>query len=339
MALRLIEATIPSANPEGVLSLLEQQQVLNTWQLPLKDGRVLLRILLQSEQAEAVTDILNGYYCNTEDFRIVVVPVEATLPKLEEPQEPMADEATAEPGKEPKVFAQRISRDELYSDISDSVKVSWVYMIMVILSALVAAIGLLRGDIVIIIGAMVIAPLLGPNVALALASTLGDLQLVSRSLKAMATGFILAVIVSLVIGFAFDVDTTIPAISSRTMIGIGDIVLALAAGSAGALAFNTGIPTALIGVMVATALLPALVNSGLLAGSGNAGMALGSLLLFITNTVCVNLAGVFTFMAQGIRPRTWWQAEKAKKATRIAIVFWVAMLSILILIILLHWLE
>ena len=130
----------------------------------------------------------------------------------------------------------------------------------VVLSTLVAAIGLVRGDIAVIIGAMVIAPLLGPNVALALAVTLGDGTLAVRALKTIAAGVATAAVVSVLMGVILPVDPSVPEIASRTDASFSDLALALAAGSAGALAFTTGIPTALIGVMVAVALLPPLAR-------------------------------------------------------------------------------
>ena len=62
-----------------------------------------------------------------------------------------------------------------------------------------------------------------------------------------------------------------------------------------------------------------------------------TLFLFAANLICVNLSGVFTFLAQGITPRTWWEKEKAKKAARHAILLWVIALLILVAVILLWW--
>lgn len=44
------------------------------------------------------------------------------------------------------------------------------------------------------------------------------------------------------------------------------------------------------------------------------------------NIVCINLSGVTTFLLQGVRPRTWWEEERARTATRIAIAGAVVML-------------
>ena len=73
---------------------------------------------------------------------------------------------------------------------------------------------------------------------------------------------------------------------------------------------------------------------GLLLGAGYVSAALGSLLLLVTNLICVNLAGVITFLAQGIQPTTWWEADKAKRATRRAIFFWTFLFITLVLVIL-----
>ena len=140
-------------------------------------------------------------------------------------------------------------------------------------------------------------------------------------------------ILSTSLGFIFPVNPATPEITSRTVTGIGDIILALAAGSAGALSFTTGIPTTLIGVMVAVAMLPPLVTCGMLVGAGFWNDALNALLLVLTNIICINLAGVVTFVLQGIKPLTWWEADKAKKATKIAIMSWTFLLLMLLIII------
>jgi uncharacterized membrane protein len=116
----------------------------------------------------------------------------------------------------------------------------------------------------------------------------------------------------------------------------GDILLALAAGAAGTLAFTQGLSGAVIGVMVAVALVPPLVVSGMLLGDGHFSSAGGALLLTLANVICINLAGVATFLAQGVRPRSWWEAERARRATLRAILLWLVLLASLSLIV---WLN
>jgi len=56
--------------------------------------------------------------------------------------------------------------------------------------------------------------------------------------------------------------------------------------------------------------------------------AAGAFILILTNVTCINLAAVATFLFQKVRPRTWWEEERARKATRLAVATWLIMLAI-----------
>jgi len=335
MALRLVEIVLPEDTEKDVEDILVEFQVIQVWLERSPDKRIFMKLLIAAEKTEAVLDMLEKRYSKREAFRIVLLPVEAALPRAEEPEpEPSPQETQASSEEAAQTKIGRISREELYHDILDVTQFSKVYLVMVVLSSLVAAIGILRDNVAIIIGAMVIAPLLGPNVALSLATTLGDEKLGRTALKTMVVGILIALAVSVCLGVVISFDTTIHEITSRTEVGLGDIALALASGTAGALSFTTGLSTALIGVMVAVALLPPLVVFGLLIGAGEIDVAVGALLLFMTNIICVNLSGVATFLIQGVRPLSWWEAASAKKATQKAILIWGLLLVALIFFIL-----
>ena len=98
---------------------------------------------------------------------------------------------------------------------------------------------------------------------------------------------------------------------------------------------TSGVPAGLVGVMVAVALMPPLIVAGLFTGQGEMAEAGQALLLVTTNVVCVNLTAVSTFVLQGIRPKRWWEAERAKKATHIALYLWGSALALLIVLLLL----
>jgi len=176
---------------------------------------------------------------------------------------------------------------------------------------------------------MVIAPLLGPNVALSFATTIGDGELGRNALKTNIVGIVIAFAVSLVLGYFLVIDPESGEIASRTIVSYADIGLALASGVAAALSITTGAPAVLIGVMVAVALMPPLVTFGLLLGSGNILLSIKAFELVAINMISINIAGVVTFLFQGVRPLNWWEASKAKKATRLAIIIWVALLIVL----------
>ena len=328
MALRMIEIYLSGGGGEWIEKILEDVPLIGVWEQTSSDDLTTVKVLLQVEDTEAVLDELEKHYGASGGFRVVLLPVEATLPRPEPPEKPPADTEPSEKDK-PKIKGSRVSREELYSDLSETTNVSWVYLTFTVLSTIVAAIGLLQNDVPVIIGAMVIAPLLGPNVALALATTLGDVDLARRSVKANLIGVLIALGISILAGLLVRVDPSVPELLDRPKVGLGDIVLALAAGGAGALAFTTGVGASLIGVMVAVALLPPLVTTGLMLGSGHFDLAFGSFLLLGVNVICVNLSGVLTFLLQRVRPNTWWEADKARRATRRAIAIWTALLLLL----------
>ncbi len=334
MALRLLEMVLQENDSADVRELLTACKVIEHRQIRLTDGEVLVRILLDAEQSEAVLDLLEKRYTAQDGNRVVMLPVEATLPRTQAEPKPEGlarPEQSSPKGETP----ERISREELYEDIKNGARLSRVYMAMVVLSTVVAAIGLNHNSVAVVIGAMVIAPLLGPNVALSLGITLGDLSLLRHGLLTALAGVAAALAFSMFIGVLLDVDPTLSEMAARTRVDPGDIVLALASGCAGALAFTTGVSAALIGVMVAVALLPPLVTSGLLLGGGHPTLAMGALSLFLVNLICVNLAGVTTFLVQGIKPTNWWEKDRAEKATRIAIALSVVLLAVLVGMILL----
>ena len=348
--LRWIEMVIPEKERPGLERVLTRggleimgiwiEPVLGIWERPtmgvwmrsFDERMILVRILVPAENSEAVINMLDARFRRNDGYRMVVLPVTASLPR------PPIDEAERRepaPKEKNKKGSQRIGREELYAEVA-SVGVSRVYVFMVILSSIVAAFGVLKNNVAVIIGAMVIAPLLLPNVSFSLATILGDRGLAVRALKANVVGVGTAIAFSYLLGTFLPVDPEIPEIASRTGVGLGEVALALASGSAGALALTTGVSATLIGVMVAVALLPPLVAFGLLMGSGHESLAWGAMLLFIANFISVNLSGVATFLAQGIRPSKWSEARRAKRASIVAMVLWILMLALLIYIILMY---
>jgi uncharacterized hydrophobic protein (TIGR00341 family) len=320
---------VPRSSIAGLTDEIAADGVVDVWSYDVDGERGMLRILVRADRTETLTDELTSRFAGVDGFRMMLLPVEATVPALAE-EEPVEEEALP-PWRQKGPL--RISREELHQDLSEATRISFVYLVTVALSTLVAAVGLLSSSVAVVIGAMVIAPLLGPNVALSLSATLGDTDMAWDALKANGAGVTTALIISVLAGTFLSVDPTVPEIAGRTDVALGDIVLALAAGAAGTLAFTQGLSTAVIGVMVAVALLPPLVTAGLLLGAGETHLAYGAFLLMAVNVTCVNLAGVVTFLAQRVRPRTWWEAERASGAVKVAVASWIGMLILLALLI------
>ena len=322
MALRFVHIFIPSGESLDLASLAEDYRLLGTRRDAEDEERLVAELLVSAEEAEELLDRCEEAFEGREGFRAILLPVEAVVPRP-------ADDEKGDSGAESEAgdddenqTSNRVSREELYGDLSDTLRNHRVFVAMALLSTVVAAVGLLRDNVAVLVGAMVIAPLLGPNIALCLAATLGDLELMRRAMITNLTGLLGALALSVGVGVALTIDPQIPAIASRTRVDLGDLVLGLAAGAAGTLAYTRALAGPVIGVMVAVALVPPLVCFGLLLGDGHVEASVGALALLATNIVCINLAGIGTFLLQGVRPRTWWEEERAKRATKIAITVW-----------------
>ena len=116
MALRLIEMVLREKDGGELRELLKEHNVLEHRQIRLSEGEVLVRILLEAEQSEAVLDLFEERYAGGHGNRAVILPVVATLPRNE--PEPAASEE-----KPP----ERISREELYEDIKNGAQCSRIY--------------------------------------------------------------------------------------------------------------------------------------------------------------------------------------------------------------------
>jgi uncharacterized hydrophobic protein (TIGR00341 family) len=328
-AQRIIEVVVPKGRGHRIPDIMKDQALLDMWEETLPDERTLFKILVKSEDSEGIMDALDSQLSWTEGFRIVVLPVEAILPRPEEPEKSEEEKAEEEEAKKKKSL--RISREELYYDVVEMTNVNTTFVSLVIISAVVAAIGLFTNNVAVIIGAMVIAPMLGPNVAFSLATTLGDRGLALKSQKTNLLGIGIAIAAAMVMGLAFNIDPSTPEIISRTSPNLPDVLLALASGTAGVLSITVGVATALVGVMVAVALLPPLVSFGLLLAGGYPDLAAGAGMLFLINIICINLSGVVVFMVKGVTPRRWLEAEKVKKSVKNSIMIWTLLLLVLIL--------
>jgi len=319
--MRVIEVITDQGHVDTLRGIAAQQEVVDIWVGHNdEDGRCSTRLLVRPEKQQAVMDALQLLLATADDTRILVLPVEATLPRIEE------DDLESE-----KQSSVTRSREELYQKIVSGAKLDSNFMYMVIMSTIVAAIGLLEDNVAVVIGAMVIAPLLGPNMALAFATTLGEGKLLWSALKSNLAGLFTALTLSVLIGFIWPLNFDSHELMMRTDVGMDGIVLALVSGAAAVLSLTAGWSNSLVGVMVAVAILPPTATVGLMLGSGNYQNALGAALLLAVNIVCVNLASNITFLLKGIKPRTWYEKKKAKQSLIIFVLFWLIVLVVLVM--------
>lgn len=322
--MRLIEAIFPDAKKAAVQRAAEDCEP-SHWRFSEtgQTDRIVLRAFFMEEGAQDFVDRIQEICEGGNDWRIVVLPVEATAPR---------PEATEDAIREAKAQRKHVLREEIYDDVAEGAALSSDFFVLTFASTIVAALGLHADNIAAVIGAMVIAPLLGPILAVSLGVALGDFKLMARAGRNAVAGLALGVAVAALMGLWIGVNFDSRELMSRTTAGLDSVVLALAAGIAAALSIVTGISAALVGVMVAVALLPPAAAAGLFLGAGELGYFGRSMLLLIVNVVCVLLAAQGVYFYKGVRPRTWFEQQKAGRASVINLIILIGLLAGLVAI-------
>ncbi len=177
------------------------------------------------------------------------------------------------------------------------------FFVMIVLSCFIATMGLLLSSGAVIIGAMLVAPLMMPILALALGIVQGDARLLHLSVEATLKGIVAAIAVALFLTILSPLKETTPEILARARPSLLDLVVALASGAAGGYALGRKeVAAALPGVAIAAALIPPLCTVGVGIATGQSRIAGGALLLFSTNLIAISLAAAVIFLLLGFRP-------------------------------------
>ncbi|MDH5711862.1 MAG: TIGR00341 family protein [Gammaproteobacteria bacterium] len=332
--MKIIEVIADSSHHDTIVDIAKQQQVEDFWFTQKnEDGRIAAQLLVSPENRQKVLDALQTVLHNADNYRVLIIPLDTALPKPAEIKtEPLSEEQLKEEKekeKERKSAALMNTREEILVQVEKDAQLNNNFILLVILSAIVAAIGLLENNLAVIVGAMVIAPLLGPNIAFSLGASLGEKQLVIESLKAILAGIIIAIFFSIGIGLIWPGDFDSLELMSRTDVAYSGTAIALASGAAASLSLVSGTSSVLVGVMVAVALMPPAVTIGLMLSIGEYNHALGAALLLAVNIVCINLSSKLVFLFRGIKPRIWLDAHRAKQSRLLYIAIWIVMLALL----------
>ena len=176
--MKIIEIVTPIENFSAVESIITQHDSEILWVNVDEDKKKKrVRTLVSDDQRQSVLDALQGLFRGDDHSKILVMAVEASLPR-KEPTSKIKDSSDK----------SSTTREELYNEIEKNTRLDSTYLLLVFLSTVVVSIGLLENNVAAVIGAMVIAPLLGPNIALALGAALGDMPLMWKAFKTMVTG-------------------------------------------------------------------------------------------------------------------------------------------------------
>jgi uncharacterized hydrophobic protein (TIGR00271 family) len=193
-----------------------------------------------------------------------------------------------------------IEKQQVYQAIVEGSEPKLSFYILVILSTIIAAYGLIANSTAVVIGAMIVAPLMTPIIGIALSLVSSDSHLFRLAIIAEIAGVICSIALGFMAGkFTFGVELS-SEILARTQPLPYDILVALAAGLAGAYSLvNPKINAALAGVAIAVSLVPPLASTGICLALERYDLALGAFLLFFANFLAIQLASVLIFISNG----------------------------------------
>jgi uncharacterized hydrophobic protein (TIGR00341 family) len=313
---RLVQVTIPVGKRQTVLELLEEEGIdyVVTDETSGREYTAVAYFPLPMNAVEPVLEKLREIGLEREAYTVVV-----SAETVESERFDALKEAYAETEDE-----ERIARQELEARAAELAAALPTYVVMTVVSAVIATAGLLLDSPATVVGSMVIAPLIGPAMAAAVGSVVDDAELFRRGIGLQVFGVVLAIVSAT--GFAAFVQTAnlvppgldplaLSEVEERLSPSVLSLAVALGAGVAGAVSLMTGISTALVGVMIAVALIPPAATVGIGIAYGIPSLAVGSAVLVAVNVLSINLAALVVLWYGGYRPEQFFRHDRAKIAT------------------------
>lgn len=193
-----------------------------------------------------------------------------------------------------------LQKGELVELVATEVNYSYEYFALLVLSAIIATLGLIIGNSVIIIGAMLLSPLIWPIIGVSLGTVVSRRKLFIHSLVLLVISIFVTLAVALIISLLSPFKELNPEIMLRTNPTFIDLVIALAAGFAAVIVLSWHkYSNHLAGVAIAASVLPPLCVTGIGLAFGSTTIASGSFVLFATNLASIIFIGIAIFALLG----------------------------------------
>ncbi|TKX72336.1 MULTISPECIES: TIGR00341 family protein [Halorubrum] len=217
----------------------------------------------------------------------------------------------------------RISREELQAKADDLASGLGTYVLMTVISAVIATAGLLLDSPATVVGSMVIAPLIGPAMSAAIGTVVDDEALFRRGVRMQVLGVVVAVLAATLFAFALRSLALVPPgldplelgeVSERLAPNVLVLVVAVGAGIAGIVSLMTGVSATLVGVMIAVALIPPAAAVGIGIAFRIPRLVIGAGVIVAVNVLSINLSALVMLWYEGYRPQRWFREDEARAA-------------------------
>lgn len=219
--------------------------------------------------------------------------------------------------------------EEILANIEDTAVVSSTYITLVLLSGALAAFGLLKDNVVIIIGSMIVAPLMGPIALTSIGVLMPQRGLFRKGLIAEASGIFLTIAVALAIGIAVGKDDPTEEMLIRAHPDVMDIAFAVISAVAAGVIISKGQSLSIVGVAIAASLAPPAANIGLMLAYGEMALAGNSAVLLLINILAINASCSIMFILFRLPAKAGMSRRRATRAQKMS-----QRLTVLVLIVL-----
>jgi uncharacterized hydrophobic protein (TIGR00341 family) len=297
--MRLVQVLVPSGTREAIVEALDEEGIdyVIFDEVGRSDFEAMVQFPIPPSGVEPVLEDLEGAGLQ-EDAYTIVMPTETVVSKR------LAALVERFPGL-------RISRDELYARAQDLAPANSTFFAFLVLSTVIATTGLLTNSAATIIGAMVVAPLMGPAVSASVGTILDEREMAARGVRLQVTGLLTSIAVGAILTWVLNQTVLlppgldprmIPEVAERTTPNVLSLFLALGSGIAGALSIMRGSGSTLVGVAIAVALVPPAATSGIGIAFGLPVVALAGAVLVVVNLLAINLSALVLFYLAGFKP-------------------------------------
>lgn len=184
----------------------------------------------------------------------------------------------------------RSGRSLILASVARDARLDQKFLLLLVLSAAIATLGLLQDSPAVVIGAMLVSPLLGPIMGIGFRLATLESSLIKRSLVTLAAGMATAIFIAMLIIWLSPIQDVTAELRARTQPTLLDLGVAVVGGIAGVYAIMRKLSGVMVGVAIATALVPPLSTVGFGLATGRLDFALGASLLFLTNTLAIAFA-------------------------------------------------
>jgi len=186
------------------------------------------------------------------------------------------------------------------------------------ISVVIASVGLYRNSGAVVIAAMLLSPLMTPILGIAAALVKGWTVRLLRTAAFVIAANVATIAIAFVLLLLLDVPRGLVIASevlARTDPGLEELLVALAAGVAGAYAELRDEEVRLVpGVAIGVSLEPPLCAAGILLYFGEPWLAWEATLLYLANLAAIVLAAAGVFLVMGLRPAARGRAMTARVA-------------------------